>query len=52
MTNHSYKGLTQPLQTDTSNPRPAKHTVLGSTTVATVTAAKTKTSSISVQLFT
>ena len=59
MTNHSYKGLTQPLQTDTANPRPAKHRVLGATTVTTVTApvcypaaARTKTSSISVQLFT
>ena len=61
MTNHSYKVLTQPLQTDTANPRPAKHRVLGATTVATVTAAavrypaaaaRTKTSSISVQLFT
>ena len=31
MTNHSYKGLTQPLQTDTANPRPAKHRVLGVT---------------------
>ena len=58
MTNHSYKGLTQPLQTDTANPRPAKHRVLGATTVTTVTAAvrypataRTKTSSISVQLF-
>ena len=39
MTNHSYKGLTQPLQTDTANPRPAKHRVLDATTVATVTAA-------------
>ena len=52
MTNHSYKGLTQPLQTDTANPRPAKHRVLGATTVATVTAAaaaaaRTKTNSIS-----
>ena len=63
MTNHSYKDLIQPLQTNTANPRPAKHRVLGSTTVATVTAAaaaavrypaaaRTKTSSISVQLFT
>ena len=60
MTNYSYKGLTQPLQTDTANPRPAKHRVLGATTVATVTAAairypaaaRTKTSSVSVQLFT
>ena len=59
MTNHSYKGLTQPLQNDTANPRPAKHRVLGATTVTTVTAAavrypaaaRTKTSSISVQLF-
>ena len=62
MTNYSYKGLTQPLQTDTANPRPAKHRVLGATTVAMVTAAaaaaicypaaaRTKTSSISVQLF-
>ena len=25
MTNHSYKGLTQPLQTDTAKPYPAKH---------------------------
>ena len=24
MTNHSYKGLTQPLQTDTAKPCPAK----------------------------
>ena len=39
MTNHSYKGLTQPLQTDTANPHPAKHRVLGATTVTTVTAA-------------
>ena len=39
MTNHSYKGLTQPLQTDTANPCPAKHRVLAATTVATVTAA-------------
>ena len=64
MTNHSYKGLTQPLQTDTANSHPAKHRVLGATTVATVNAAaaasavhypaaaRTKTSSISVQLFT
>ena len=50
MTNHSYKGLTQPLQTDTAT---AKRRVPGATTVATVTAAaSTKTSSISVQLFT
>ena len=41
MTNHSYKGLTQPLQTDMANSRPAKHRVLGATTVATVTAAAT-----------
>ena len=27
MTNHSYKGLTQPLQTDTAKPRPAKRRV-------------------------
>ena len=61
MTNYSYKGLTQPLQIDTANPRPARHRVLGATTVATVTAtaavrypaaARTKTSGISVQLFT
>ena len=60
MTNHSYKGLTQPLQIDTANPRPARHRVLGATTVTTVTAAavrypaaaRTKTSGISVQLFT
>ena len=59
MTNHSYKGLTQPLQIDTANPRPARHRVLGATAVATVTAAvrypaaaRTKTSGISVQLFT
>ena len=59
MTNHSYKGLTQPLQIDTANPRPARHRVLGATTVVTVTAAvrypaaaRTKTSGISVQLFT
>ena len=59
MTNHSYKGLTQPFQIDTANPRPARHRVLGTTTVATVTvavcypaAARTKTSGISVQLFT
>ena len=63
MTNPSYKGLTQPLQTDTANPRPAKHRVLGATTVTMVTAAvaaavrypataRTKTSSVSVQLFT
>ena len=55
--------LTQPLQIDTANPRPARHRVLGATTVATVTAAaaaavrypaaaRTKTSGISVQLFT
>ena len=66
MTNHSYKGLTQPLQIDTANPRPARHRVLGATTVTTVlgattittvtapvhypAAARTKTSSISVQL--
>ena len=25
MTNHSYKGLTQPFQTDTAKPCPAKH---------------------------
>ena len=58
MTNHSYKGLTQ---IDMANPRPARHRVLGATTVATVTAAaavrypaaaRTKTSGISVQLFT
>ena len=62
MTNHSYKGLTQPLQTDMSKPRPAKRRVPGAITVATVTAAavaaaaavcypataRTKTSSISV----
>ena len=63
MTNYSYKGLTQPLQTDTANPCPAKHRVLGATTVAMVTAAvaaavrcpaaaRTKTSSVSLQLFT
>ena len=61
MTNHSYKGLTQPLQIDTANPHPARHRVLGATTVATVTAsaavrypaaARTKTSGISVQFFT
>ena len=65
MTNHSYKGLTQPLKTDTANPHPAKHRVLGATTVTTViaaaaaaaavcypVAARTKTSSVSVQLFT
>ena len=60
MTNHSYKGLTQPLQIDTANPRPGRHRVLGATTVTTVTAAavrypaaaRTKTSGISVQLFT
>ena len=39
MTNHSYKGLTQPLQTDTTKPRPAKRRVLAAITVATVTAA-------------
>ena len=48
MTNYSYKGLTQPLQIDTANPRPARHRVLAATTVATVTAA----GGISVQLFT
>ena len=63
MINHSYKGLTQPLQTDTTKPRPAKQRVPGAITVATVTAAaaaavyypaaaRTKTSSISVRLFT
>ena len=63
MTNYSYKGLTQPLQTDMANLHPAKHRVLSATTVATVTAAvaaavhysaaaRTKTSSTSVQLFT
>ena len=61
MKNHSYKGLTQPLQIDMANPRPARHRVLGATTVATVTAAaavrypaaaRTKTSGILVQLFT
>ena len=63
MTNHSYKGLTQPLQTDTTRPRPAKRRVPGAITVATVTvaaaaavcypaAARTKTSSVSVRLFT
>ena len=63
MTNHSYKGLTQPLQTDTTKPRPAKRRVPGAITVATVTAAvaaavcypaaaRTKTSSISARLFT
>ena len=50
MTNHSYKGLTQPLQTDMVNPRCAKHRVLGATTVTTVTAAaaaaRTKTSTV------
>ena len=62
MTNHS-KGLTQPHQTYTANPRPAKHRVLGATTITTVTAAvaaavrypaaaRTNTSSILVQLFT
>ena len=39
MTNHSYKGLTQPFQTDTTKPRPAKRRVLAAITVATVTAA-------------
>ena len=58
-------------QIDTANPRPARHRVLGATTVTTVTAAaaavcypaaaaavcypaaaRTKTSSISVRLFT
>ena len=39
MTNHSYKGLIQPLQTDTTKPRPAKWIVPGAITVATVTAA-------------
>ena len=39
MTNHSYKGLTQPFQTDRTEPRPAKRRVLGAITVATVTAA-------------
>ena len=63
MTNHSYKGLTQLFQTDRTKPRPAKQRVLGAITVATVTAAaaaavcypaaaRTKTSSISVRLFT
>ena len=56
MTNHSYKGLTQSLQNDTAKPCPAKRRVPGATTVATVTAAataaRTKTSSISVRLFT
>ena len=61
MTNHCYKGLTQPLQIDTANPRPARHRMLGATTVATVTAAaavrypaaaRIKTTGISVQLFT
>ena len=53
MTNHSCKGLTQRLQTDTAKPCPAKRRVSGTTTVATVTAAaRTKTSSISVRLFT
>ena len=63
MTNHSYKGLTQPLQTDTTKPRSAKRRVPGAITVDTVTAAaaaavcypaasRTKTSSISVRLFT
>ena len=37
--NHSYKGLTQPFQTDTAKPRPAKRRVQGATTIATVTAA-------------
>ena len=61
MTNHSYKGLTQPLQIDTANPHPARHRVLGATTVAAVTAAAavrcpaaagTETGGVSVQLFT
>ena len=63
MTNRSYKVLTQLLQTDTTKPRPAKWRVPGAITVATVTAAaavavcypaaaRTKTSSISVRLFT
>ena len=54
MTYHSYKGLTQPLQTDRANPCPGKHRVLGATTAAVryPAAARTKTSSISVQLFT
>ena len=71
MTNDSYKGLTQPFQTDTTKPRSAKRRVPGAITVATVTAAaaaaicypaaaavcypaaaRTKTSSISVRLFT
>ena len=59
MINHSYKSLTQPLQTDTAKPRPAKRRVPGATTAATVTAAavhypaaaRTKTTIISVQLF-
>ena len=63
MINHSYKGLTRPFQTDMTKPRPAKRRVPGAITVATVTAAaaaavcyraaaRTKISSISVQLFT
>ena len=64
MTNHSYKGLTQPLQIDKTKPHPAKRRVPDAITVATVTAAaaaaavcypaaaRTKTISISVQLFT
>ena len=34
MTNHSYKGLTQALQTDMTKPRPAKRRVPGAITVA------------------
>ena len=52
MTNYSYKGLTEPLQTDMAKPCPAKRRVPGVTTVTTVTAAaRTTTSSISVRLF-
>ena len=73
MTNYSYKGLTQPLQTDTAKPCPAKHRppllsllllLLLSVTQLLLeqrqvvyqcnccpAAARTKTISISVQLF-
>ena len=57
MTNHSYKGLTQPLQTDTAKPCPAKHRppplsllLLLYAAVRYPAAARTKTSIISVQL--
>ena len=60
MTNHSYEGLAQPLQTDAAEPRPAGRRVPGAIAVAAAAAAavcypaaaRAKTSGISVRLFT